>query len=100
MTSAFRYDHAAITDHVSAQANLVAHMQDLRTRALHIVSQVATVWTAHGSDAGQQAMQEISLAFDNVFRTIERHGAAQAKATGNASLTDNGVAAGFRGLSC
>lgn len=38
-----RYDHAMIADHVSAQAQLVAHMNDLRTRAMGTINQVATV---------------------------------------------------------
>lgn len=98
MTSAFRYDHAAMGDHASAQANLVAHMQDLKQRSLHIINQAATVWTAHGSDAGQQAVHEINQAFDNVFQTIQRHGAAIQQASHNANTTDLGAAAAIRSI--
>ncbi|MDP7732932.1 MULTISPECIES: hypothetical protein [Mycobacterium] len=93
-----RYDHAMMADHVSAQANLVAYLHDQRTRALQVVGHVASVWTAHGSDAGQQAFNEINQAFTNVFATIERHGHAIAQASSNAGITDSGIAAGFRGL--
>nr|VTP02298.1 hypothetical protein BIN_B_04452 [Mycobacterium riyadhense] len=93
-----RYDHAMMADHVSAQANLVAHMNDLRTQALNTVNHVAGIWTAHGSDAAQQAYHEINQAFSTVFATIERHGAAIGQASTNAGVTDHGVAAGFRGL--
>jgi uncharacterized protein YukE len=93
-----RYDHAMMADHVSAQAQLVAHMNDLRTRAMGAINQVATIWTQHGSDAAQVCMQEIDQAFQAVFHTIERHGQAVGNASTNALGTDLGVQAGFRGL--
>jgi hypothetical protein len=93
-----RYDHGMMADHVSAQAQLVAHMNDLRTRAMGAINQVATIWTQHGSDAAQVAMHEIDQAFQAVFHTIERHGQAVGNASSNALGTDLGVQAGFRGL--
>lgn len=93
-----RYDHGMMADHVSAQAQLVAHMNDLRTRAVGAINQVATLWTQHGSDAAQVAMHEIDQAFQAVFHTIERHGQAVGNASSNALGTDLGVQAGFRGL--
>ncbi|WP_136246376.1 WXG100 family type VII secretion target [Mycobacterium intracellulare] len=93
-----RYDHGMMADHVSAQAQLVAHMNDLRTRAMGAINQVATIWTQHGSDAAQVAMHEIDQAFQAVFHTIERHGEAVGNASSNALGTDLGVQAGFRGL--
>lgn len=93
-----RYDHGMMADHVSAQAQLVAHMNDLRTRAMGTINQVATIWTQHGSDAAQVCMHEIDQAFQAVFHTIERHGQAVGNASTNALGTDHAVQAGFRGL--
>lgn len=93
-----RYDHAMMSDHVAAQANLVGHMNDLRTQALNVVQHVSGIWTAHGSNAAQQCYHEIDQAFQAVFATIERHGAAVGHASVNAGITDGGVAAKFRGL--
>lgn len=93
-----RYDHAMMADHVSAQAQLVAHMNDLRSRAMGAINQVATIWTQHGSDAAQMCMHEIDQAFQAVFHTIERHGQAVGHASANALGTDHAVQAGFRGL--
>ncbi|KEP38788.1 hypothetical protein LAUMK4_05751 [Mycobacterium persicum] len=93
-----RYDHAMMADHVSAQAQLVAHMNDLRTRAMSTINQVAEIWTQHGSNAAQMCMHEIDQAFQAVFHTIERHGQAVGHASTNALTTDHGVEAGFRGL--
>lgn len=93
-----RYDHAMMADHVSAQANLVAHMNDLRTQSLNVIQHLAQTWTAHGSDAAQQCHNEVNQAFQTVFDTIQRHGAAIGQASSNAGIADSGVAAGFRGL--
>ncbi|MGV7254561.1 hypothetical protein PJI20_10230 [Mycobacterium kansasii] len=93
-----RYNHAMIADHVSAQANLVAHMTDLRTQALNVLASVAEIWHEHGSNAYQQAHHQIDLAFQKVFDTIGRHGQAQSTADTNSLVTDQGVAAGFGGL--
>ncbi|MEE6140498.1 WXG100 family type VII secretion target [Mycobacterium sp. 050128] len=93
-----RYDHAMMADHVSAQGQLVAHMNDLRSRAMGVINQMAAVWTQHGSDAAQTCMHEIDQAFQAVFQTIERHGHAVGHASTNALGTDHAVQAGFRGL--
>ena len=93
-----RYDHAAMADHVAAQAQLVAHMSDLRTRALAVLNNLAGIWTQHGSNAYQACHHEVDQAFQAVFQTIERHGAAIGHASTNALTTDQAVAAGFRGL--
>jgi uncharacterized protein YukE len=93
-----RYDHPMMADHVSAQAQLTAHMQDLKQQAMNAVQHAATVWTQHGSDAAQVAFNEINQAFNAVFETINRHGAAIGHASANAQTTDFGVKAGFQGL--
>jgi uncharacterized protein YukE len=93
-----RYDHAMMADHVASQAQLVAHMQDLRGRALGVLNQLAGLWTQHGSNAYQTCHHEIDQAFQSVFDTVQRHGQAIGHASSNALITDHGVAAGFLGL--
>lgn len=94
-----RYDHGMMADHVSAQAQMVALMTELRTRAMNVLAnQLAPVWTQHGSNAYQAAHRQIDQAFANVFETIQRHGTAIGQASSNALTTDLGVAAGFSGL--
>ena len=93
-----KYDHPMMVDHVSAQAQLTAHMNDLRQRAMNAVQHAAAIWTQHGSDAAQVCFHEIDQAFQAVFHTIDRHGAAIGHASSNALTTDHGVQAGFRGL--
>ena len=93
-----RYDHPMMADHVSAQAQLTAHMTDLKQQAMNAVQHAATIWTQHGSDAAQVAFNEINQAFNSVFETINRHGAAIGHASMNAQTTDFGVKAGFQGL--
>jgi uncharacterized protein YukE len=93
-----RYDHAMMADHVSSQTQLVAHMNDLRQRAMGVLNQLAEVWTEHGSNAYQVCHHEIDQAFTAVFQTIQRHGQAIGHASTNALVTDHAVEAGFRGL--
>ncbi|WP_292980861.1 hypothetical protein [Mycobacterium sp.] len=93
-----RYDHPMMADHVAAQAQLTAHMTDLKQQAMNAVQHAATIWTQHGSDAAQVAFNEINQAFNSVFETINRHGAAIGHASTNAQTTDFGVKAGFQGL--
>lgn len=93
-----RYDHPMMADHVAAQAQLTAHMHDLKQQAINAVQHAATIWTQHGSDAAQVAFNEINQAFNAVFHTIDRHGTAIGNASTNALTTDHGVQAGFRGL--
>lgn len=93
-----RYDHSMMADHVSSQAQLVAHMNDLKSQAMNAVQHVAAIWTQHGSDAAQVCFNELDRAFAEVFHTIDRHGAAIGHASSNALTTDHGVQAGFRGL--
>lgn len=93
-----RYDHPMMADHVSQQASLVAHMTDLRQQSMNVLNNLAHVWTEHGSNAYQDCSHQIDLAFQKVFDTIQRHGAAIGQASGNASSADQGVAAGFQGI--
>jgi uncharacterized protein YukE len=93
-----RYDHVMMSDHVAAQAQLVAHMTDLQNQAMGVLNQLAQVWTQHGSNAYQQCHYQVSQAFQSVFDTIQRHGQTVGQSSNNALVTDHGVAAGFLGL--
>ncbi len=93
-----RYDHPMMADHVAAQGNLVAHMNDLRQQAINVLNSLAEIWTEHGSNAYQVCHHQVDMAFQHVFQTIQRHATAIGTASTNAGTTDHGVAAGFQSL--
>ena len=91
-----RYDHTMMADHKATQAQLVAHLDELRTQALNVLqNQLAPVWTQHGSDAYQAAHFQIDRAYQRVFDAVQRHGTAIGQASANALTTDLTAAAGF-----
>jgi len=91
-----RYDHTMMADHKATQAQLVAHLDELRTQALNVLqSQLAPVWTEHGSNAYQAAHLRIDQAYQRVFETVQRHGIAIGQASANALTTDLAAASSF-----
>jgi uncharacterized protein YukE len=93
-----RYDHARMVEHATQQANLVGHLQGLQQDANNQIASIAEIWTQHGSNAAQQCHAQISLAFTQVFDTINRHGTAISGASQHAETTDFGAAAGFQSI--
>ena len=55
-----RYDHPMMADHVAAQGNLVAHMNDLRQQAINVLNSLAEIWTEHGSNAYQVCHHQVA----------------------------------------
>ena len=95
---AMRYNHAGMADHCASQASLVAHFRGLRDEALRVLAQTADFWTNHGATAYAEAQRSIVQAYDQVFHTIERHGGAIGRASGNADAGDLASAARFVGI--
>ena len=95
---AMRYNHAMMADHVAAQRGLVAHLNDLQQQALNVLAQTADFWTNHGANAYAEAQRSVTTAFQQVFHTIERHGAAIGGASSNADAGDMTSAARFVGI--
>ncbi len=93
-----KYDHAMMTDHVASQATLVNHFRGLKDQALQVLAQTQDFWTAQGANAYAEAQRSIALAYEQVFDTIERHGAAQGGASNNTSVGDAAQAARFVGI--
>jgi uncharacterized protein YukE len=98
MSGLQRYDHSRMVEHATQQANLVTHLQGLQQDANNQIASIAEIWTQHGSNAAQECHAQISLAFCQVFDTINRHGSAISGASSNAETTDFGAAAGFRSI--
>ena len=98
MSGLQRYDHSRMVEHATQQANLVTHLQGLQQDANNQIASIAEIWTQHGSNAAQECHAQISLAFGQVFDTINRHGSAISGASSNAETTDFGAAAGFRSI--
>jgi hypothetical protein len=72
MSGLQRYDHARMVEHANQQANLVTHLQGLQQDANNQIASIAEIWTQHGSNAAQECHAQISLAFGQVFDTINR----------------------------
>ena len=98
MAGNMRYDHGLMNDHVTSQASLVQYLQEKKVEAQNVINNLAHIWTEHGSDAAQQCHQQINMAFDQVFNTIQRHGHAIGQSSGRALTTDLGVKSGFSGI--
>lgn len=92
------YDHARMIEHAVAQANVVTRLGELKQESINAINSIAEIWKQHGSNAAQEAHQQIALAFQQVFETIGRHGQAIQGASQNAEHTDLSAAAGFRNL--
>ena len=93
-----RYDHAMMADHVSAQAQLATHMNDLRQQAMNAVQHAATIWTQHGSDAAQVASTRSTRHSRRCSTPLTGTVRPSDMPPRNALTTDHGVQAGFRGL--
>lgn len=93
-----RYDHAAMADHVAAQAGLVAQLNGLQEQALARLAETQDFWTAQGAAAYAEAQRSIVQAYQQVFETIQRHGGAQGGASGNTEVGDAAQAARFVGI--
>lgn len=93
-----RYDHIKMADHVTAQAGLVRHLNDLQQEALNVLAQTADFWTANGANAYAEAQRSVTTAFQQVFETIQRHGTAVGGASQNADASDRANAARFVGI--
>ncbi|GAB5901231.1 hypothetical protein [Mycolicibacterium mageritense] len=92
------YDHARMIEHSVAQANLVTRLGELKQESINAINSVAEIWRQHGSNAAQEAHAQVSLAFQQVFDTISRHGQAIQGASENAEQTDLAAASGFRNI--
>ena len=90
-----RYDQAKMMDHVAAQGALVAHMTDLKQQALGVLAQTADFWTEKGANAYAEGQRSVTVAYENVFETITRHGHAQGGAVHNTDTGDASSAARF-----
>ncbi|BBY96392.1 hypothetical protein MGALJ_60610 (plasmid) [Mycobacterium gallinarum] len=93
-----RYDQAKMTDHVAAQAGLVAHLNGLKDQALNVLAQTQEFWTDKGANAYAEAQRSIVMAYEQVFETIGRHGGAQSGAVNNTDVGDANNAARFVGI--
>lgn len=93
-----RYDQAKIMDHVAAQNALVNHMTDLKQQALGVLAQTADFWQDKGANAYAEAQRAVTVAYENVFDTINRHGHAQSGAVSNTDQGDASSAARFVGI--
>lgn len=93
-----RYDHAKMADHVAAQSGLVAHLNGLKDQALNTLAQTQDFWTDKGATAYAEAQRSIVQAYEQVFHTIDRHGAATGGASNNTSVGDAAQAARFVGI--
>lgn len=98
MSDQQRYDPVMMADHVSAQKALVGHLSDLRTQAQSAIESIRDEWTGQGFGNCDEAHRQIAAAFDQVFQTIMRHGAAIQTAADHSVTTDSGVGAGFVGI--
>ncbi|MBU8841282.1 hypothetical protein [Mycolicibacterium goodii] len=98
MIGGMRYDQAAMMDHVGAQGALVAHMTDLKQQALGVLHQTADFWQEKGANAYAEAQRSVTVAYQNVFDTITRHGGAQSGAVQNTDAGDASSAARFVGI--
>ncbi|MBP2456304.1 hypothetical protein [Mycolicibacterium lutetiense] len=92
------YDHVRMIEHATTQTNIMNRLEELKQESIHAINSVAEIWKEHGSNAAQEAHQQIALAFQQVFATIGRHGQAIQGASQNAEHTDMAAAAGFRNL--
>jgi uncharacterized protein YukE len=95
---AMRYDQPQMMDHVAAQGALVAHMTDLKQQALGVLAQTSDFWAEKGQQAYSEAQRSITVAYENVFETITRHGGAQSGAVQNTDAGDASSAARFVGI--
>jgi uncharacterized protein YukE len=93
-----KYDHAKMADHVAAQAGLVSHLNGLKDQALQVLAQTQDFWTDKGANAYAEAQRSIVQAYEQVFETINRHGAATGGASSNTSVGDAAQAARFVGI--
>lgn len=93
-----KYDHTKMIDHVAQQAGLVSHLNGLKEQALQVLAQTADFWTDKGATAYAEAQRSIVQAYEQVFHTIERHGAATGGASNNTSVGDAAQAARFVGI--